>query len=140
MRFVAIVKHKSMTKQSFDTYVNWLKLDNVFIINNIWPCPISISKKGVYSKGNSRQCQKMRTRVGTTVPSGKTQRSWFAVWLAVSPFRIMIGWKIWGVPKNLGNFLDDGHWNFPIWTQGSWENGDKRFQLAFWNLIQIHLL
>ena len=35
-----------------------------------------------------------------TVPSGKTQRSWFAVWLAVSPFRITKGWKILGVPKN----------------------------------------
>ena len=48
-----------------------------------------------------------------TVPSGKTQRSWFAVWLAVSPFRITIGWKIWDVPKNLGNSHDDGYWNFP---------------------------
>ena len=51
-----------------------------------------------------------------------------------------IGWKIWGVPKNLGNSYDDGHWNFSIWTNGSWENADKRFQLAFWNLVQNHLL
>ena len=56
-----------------------------------------------------------------TVPSGKTQRSWFAVWLAVSPFRITIGWKIWGVPKNLGNSHDDGHWNFLIFFRLCWD-------------------
>ena len=74
-----------------------------------------------------------------TVPCSKTQRSFFSVWLAVSSFRITLGWKIWGVPKNLGNSHDDGHWNFPIWTKGSWVNGDKRFQLAYWNHVNNHL-
>ena len=42
----------------------------------------------------SKVLLKIATKVDVTVPSGKTQRSWFAVWLAVSPFRITIRWKI----------------------------------------------
>ena len=58
--------------------------------------------------------------------------------LTVTPFRITIGWKTRVVPKNLGNSHDDGHWNFPIWTKGSWENDNKRFQLAFLNHVYDH--
>ena len=49
------------------------------------------------------------------------------------------GWKTRVVPNNLGNSHDDWHWNFPIWTKESWENGVKRFQLAFWNHGNNHL-
>ena len=45
-----------------------------------------------------------------------------------------------GVLKNIGNSLYDGHWNFPILIKESRENGDKRFQLVFWNHDQNQLL
>ena len=48
--------------------------------------------------------------------------------------------KVRGALENLGNSLYDGHWNFPFMAKGSWENEDRKFQLAFLNHGQNLLL
>ena len=47
----------------------------------------------------------------------------FIFWLAITPLQMTLLEKVWGVLKNLGNSLSDGHRDFPIWSKGSWENG-----------------
>ena len=40
----------------------------------------------------------------------------------ITPFKETLGLKVGWVLKYSGNSLNDGHWNFPIWTNQSWEN------------------
>ena len=75
-----------------------------------------------------------------TVVIRKTGRPKIDLWLAKAPFSMTQWLNVRGVPENLGNSLYDGHWNFPFWTKGCWENGDKRFLLVFWNHEQNQLL
>ena len=44
------------------------------------------------------------------------------VWRLLEAFKIDLQIKVGWVLKNSGNFLFDRHWNFTIWTKGSWDN------------------
>ena len=44
------------------------------------------------------------------------------VWRLLEALKIDLQIKVGWVLKNSGNSLFDRHWNFTIWTKGSWDN------------------